>query len=94
MYEKIQGILLGMACSIALSGFVGLGNIFAGREDLLPNMRLDLTLRGCPCTNGTKVDVCTGFYDPSEWWKLDLADNSNWKDNDYSFWVKGKSCLK
>jgi hypothetical protein len=76
-----------MGCSIIVSGFVGLGNILAGRQDLLPNMRLHLTLRGCPCKNETFEATCSEFEldDP---YQLDLADNSNWKDEDYSAFVK------
>jgi len=81
-----------MGCSILVSGFVGLGNIFAGRQDLLPNMRLALTLRGCPCsytneTDGISYDgTCETFIDDPA--LLDLEDNSHWKDREYSGFVK------
>jgi hypothetical protein len=80
-----------MSCSILLSGFIGLGNIFAGRQDLLPVMKLDLTLRGCPCTNGNgTTGYCTDFLEPEDYWELDLPDNSHWKDthSDDSFFIK------
>lgn len=78
-----------MFTSILLSGFVGIGNIVASRQkDLLPVMKLDLTLRGCPCTDGNITSACVDFLEPDEYWKLDMPHNSLWKEDDYSFAVK------
>lgn len=80
-----QGILLGLFASIIFSGFIGLGNIIAGIQELLPNQRLNLTLQGCVCTDGIEQQFCRDFPD-NEY--LDLPDNSNWKDNDDSIPVR------
>lgn len=81
----MQGILLGMFASILFSGFIGLGNIIAGIQDILPNQRLNLTLAGCTCSNGVEQQFCRDFPD-NEY--LDLPDNSHWKDNDDSVLVR------
>lgn len=70
-----------MFSSIIFSGFVGLGNIIAGMQNLLPNQRLNLTLQGCVCSNGEVQQHCRDFPDNKY---LDLPDNSHWKDNDDS----------
>jgi len=78
------GILLGMVTSILLSGFIGLGNIIVGRQDKLPNLRLDLTLRGCPCGNGNGTadlrEECSAFLEPEDLHYLDMKYDENWKD--------------
>jgi len=54
-----------------------------GRQDKLPNLRLDLTLRGCPCSNGTAaVDrtQCQSFLEPEDMHLLDMKYDENWKD--------------
>jgi len=79
------GILLGMFASILFTGFIGLGNIVAGMQNLLPNQRLNLTVQGCVCSNGEEEKFCRDFPD-NEY--LDLADNSNWKDNGDSVLVR------
>jgi hypothetical protein len=82
-------MLLGMILSIIISGFIGLGNIFAGRvDDLLPIMKLELTLKGCPCTNGTYEAECRSFVDDESVW--DLPSYAHWKDDHSTdtFWVK------
>ncbi|XP_035714103.1 sodium-coupled monocarboxylate transporter 1 [Folsomia candida] len=83
------GVLCGMIISIAISGFVGLGNILAGRKNLLPNMRLPLTIRGCPCANMTGFEAaCEDLVDEDDQDRLDLPDTSGWKNLEYSGWVK------
>lgn len=78
-----------MIISIAISGFVGLGNILAGRKNLLPNMRLPLTIRGCPCANMTGFEAaCEDLVDEDDQDRLDLPDTSGWKNLEYSGWVK------
>lgn len=67
-----------MVASILFSGFIGLGNIIAGIQNLLPNQRLNLTLQGCVCSDGTTEQFCRDFAD-NEY--LDLPDNSHWKEN-------------
>ncbi|KAG4068534.1 hypothetical protein HA402_004875 [Bradysia odoriphaga] len=79
------GILLGMFVSILFSGFIGLGNIIAGIQDLLPNQRLNLTVQGCTCSNGVEEQFCRDFPDNQY---LDLADNSHWKENDDSVLIR------
>lgn len=74
-----------MFASILFSGFIGVGNIVAGIQDLLPNQRLNLTLQGCTCSNGVEEKFCRDFPDNQY---LDLADNSHWKDNDDSALVR------
>lgn len=74
-----------MFASILFSGFIGVGNIVAGIQDLLPNQRLNLTLQGCICSNGEEQQFCRDFPD-NEY--LDLPDNSHWKDNDDSVLVR------
>lgn len=74
-----------MFASIIFSGFIGLGNIIAGMQNLLPNQRLNLTLEGCVCSDGITEQFCRDFPD-NEY--LDLADNSNWKDNGDSILVR------
>lgn len=73
------GTLLGIFVSIALSGFVGLGNIIAGRNDLLPNQKLALESYGCdfidPLINATTLP------------HSDVL-RSAWKHEEYSFAVK------
>jgi len=80
-----MGILLGMCASILFSGFIGLGNIIAGVQNMLPNQRLNLTLQGCTCSNGVEEQFCRDFPD-NEY--LDLPDNSHWKDNGDSILVR------
>lgn len=79
-----------MLASVLLTGFVGLGNILAGRANLLPSTRLPLTLRGCPCANETGFEVasCSDFLAPEEYDQLDLPDTANWKDKEYSGFIK------
>lgn len=74
-----------MVASIIFSGFIGLGNIVAGIQNLLPNQRLNLTLEGCMCSNGEEQQFCRDFPD-NEY--LDLPDNSQWKNNDDSVLIR------
>lgn len=74
-----------MFASIFFSGFIGLGNIIAGMQNVLPNQRLNLTLQGCVCSNGEVQQFCRDFPD-NEF--LDLPDNSHWKDNEDSALVQ------
>lgn len=67
-----------MFASILFAGFIGLGNIIAGVQDLLPNQRLNLTVAGCTCSNGIEEQFCRDFPDNDY---LDLPDNSYWKEN-------------
>lgn len=64
---------------------MGLGNIVAGIQNLLPNQRLNLTLEGCMCSNGEEQQFCRDFPDNQY---LDLPDNSQWKNNDDSVLVR------
>lgn len=91
VYIYIQGVLLGMSVSIIVSGFVGLGNILAGRKDLLPNQRLKLSLRECTCvtaTNSFNNASCSSFLSPEDQYMLDLPDNSDWKNNGDNGWIQ------
>lgn len=74
-----------MFASILFSGFLGLGNIIAGIQNILPNQRLNLTLSGCTCSDGVEEQFCRDFSD-NEY--LDLADNSHWKENGDSVLVQ------
>ncbi len=87
-YPPRQGIMLALVVSIAISAFVGLGNIIAGINDELPNQKLPLLTSGCQLVNETAEELFTTtpavlghdlFASPH------LRANTAWKNRDDSF---------
>lgn len=62
---------------MALSAFVGVGNIFAGRAGELPDQKLTLSTDGCPLVNNTGSKTLNEIrYVSIGDWKEDHADDS------------------
>lgn len=76
-----------MLCSIALSAFVGIGNIIADRNEKLPNQRLDLSTDGCERISKT---ISSNFSLAEDIDGLSLRSQTYWKElhKDDSFAIK------
>jgi len=90
------GVLLALVCSVAISMFIGLGNIIAGIDEKLPNQKLPLSIEGCAIVNlttGATTTTTTEFSNfhslPSHPAFLDSlysrsSINTEWKNRDDS----------
>lgn len=91
-----------MLCSIALSAFVGIGNIIEGRNDKLPDQRLELSTDGCTRINKTdssffsfadKIDEHS-FRPQTDWKELHKDDSFALKIWSISYiWQPGIGCV-